>query len=65
MNNLSNWKMRLIKSMAGDEPILLNWGISASAVKDGCVAVLIPFTGEKLSLEESRKAVLVPSKNIA
>lgn len=65
MNNLSKWKMKLIKWLAGDEPVLLGFCISGTHLPDGIGAVYLPCDGKKYTTEElSSRGALFPIKNI-
>lgn len=58
-------RLKLIKMLVGDEPILMNWRINSSLVKgEDASAVYIPLSKDKYPADElSAKAVLTPIRN--
>jgi len=64
MNNLSLWKTRLIKWLAGGEPVLLNWDINPQHIKGNASVVYIPLNDARIPHAElSKMGVLTPTRN--
>ncbi len=60
MNNLPKWKWNIIKWLAGDKPVLLNYCAFPQNVKD--YKAVEYYFADKITMEEAAKrAVLVPS----
>ena len=66
MNNLPIWKRKLIKLIAGNEPVIMNVTIFGKRLPQGMTAVVIcPPNGEvKPASSYEDKAFIVPTKNI-
>ena len=65
MNNLEKWKMRIIRWLAGDEPIMLNFVMNTTHLPDGISVVYLPMNDVKYDAEVlGAKAVLYPEKNV-
>jgi len=58
-------KMKLIKWIANGEPVLLNWNINVTLVKNGKFAVYYPPPNKLYEEEElTKKAVLTSIRNV-
>lgn len=58
-------RLKLIEILAGNEPVILNWMINPTLVKDNKPAVYIPMGGELFTAKElGDKGVLTPIRNV-
>ena len=65
MNNLPKWKMFLIKLIAGNEPVLLNFAVFRKHIPVGMHLIYISAQKEVRPCKYYEdRAFLVPSRNI-
>lgn len=65
MYNLPSWKLKIIKWLAADEPVLLNLSILPEKLPKEMYMVWLPPDGERNTAEfYAKKAFLVPTRNI-
>jgi len=63
MNNIPNWKLKIIDWLVGDEPIFLNWVVFCDSLKEGVSFSYIPANGQKMTESElDGKTVIFPDK---
>jgi len=65
MNNLPLWKRKIIKWLASDEPVIVNFSILSEKLPDGMCIIFVPADGERNTAEfYAKKAFLAPTRNI-